>query len=60
MNARDNDILKPIARYHADDDGIPASKLLKVFSKDHPCRILKGDEYVGLIRCTKKIDVCQV
>jgi len=54
MNAHDNDILKPIVRYHADDDGILASKPLKVFSKDHLCRILKGDEYVGLIRRTKK------
>jgi FkbM family methyltransferase len=39
-----------IVDYHVGD--VP--KLLEVLSKDYWCKILRGDEYVGTIHCTKR------
>jgi FkbM family methyltransferase len=43
-----------MVEYHADNVGIPVLKLLELLSKDYWCKILRGDEYVGIIHCTKR------
>jgi FkbM family methyltransferase len=43
-----------IFEYHAHAVGKPMSKLLKVLAKDYQCKIIRGNESVGIIYCIKR------